>query len=222
MQQESLPTVARDAFYSAVDGALRIQLPDKIDDAAAARIEAIVVLLGAVYGWSREEMVGNSRCDDACTRFNTARGFAVSLRDRGFTPKATLYGIRRCPVECPRFPTFGMLVELIAGETIETFPGNRPQAPAGLTDNNVFEQLARAWEGESRRLGVGPVGITPQEVGRRRMRDLREMWDSHGGFKSIPRAHATHAEHKARADAYRRAAATDRPNPQPVVDDCPV
>ena len=54
-----------------------------------------------------------------------------------------------------------------------------------LESDNPFEQMARTWEAESQALRLDLKEASPREIGRRRMKELRLMWDKHAKIKDV-------------------------------------
>ena len=59
-----------------------------------------------------------------------------------------------------------------------------PRRPRLETDN-PFEQIARVWEDESRALRQDPDKPSPRDIGTRRMRELRQMWEKHAKIEDV-------------------------------------
>lgn len=101
-----------------------------------------------------------------------------------------------------RFPTAGQLAvicQLVEAEK-PTPPSRdypevlRPQ----LDPDNPFEQMARTWEAESLALGLDPDKPAPRDIGRRRLKELRQMWVKHAKLEEV-----TLGRHQRRANESR-------------------
>ena len=96
--------------------------------------------------------------------------------------------VRRAIADAPRywekfFPSAGELFKRALeidkkdrGEKAKR-PEAEPTQPHKLADDNPYEQLARKWEEESRRLGIHPHERTPQNVAQGRVAELRGVVD---------------------------------------------
>ena len=61
------------------------------------------------------------------------------------------------------------------------FESHRPR----LNSDNPFEQMARVWEAESREVGLDPREASPRDIGIRRMRELRRLWDKYAKLGDV-------------------------------------
>lgn len=81
------------------------------------------------------------------------------------------------------FPSAPSLAEMARGiakrmSQYNPLPNARPSAPEDeprLPPNHRAMRLAREWEEESRRLGLGDTGVAPREVAKRRMAELADL-----------------------------------------------
>lgn len=94
-----------------------------------------------------------------------------------------------------QFPTAGQMARVARDikrelrdsvSTSQPKPQHASEAPRRLADDNVFEQIAQAWEQESQRLGIGKWDTPPAEIARRRIADLREIWRAYSHVMPIP------------------------------------
>lgn len=90
------------------------KLGDKITDDNQHKVESCLGTLANAYGLSamREEPDG----------FLYERSMARILRDRGASPFSAIKGIAKCPEIFKRFPTAGMILDVVGGMTTGTWP----------------------------------------------------------------------------------------------------
>lgn len=90
------------------------KLGDKITDDNQHKVESCLGTLANAYGLSamREEPDG----------FLYERSMARILRDRGASPFSAIKGIAKCPEIFKKFPTAGMILDVVGGMTAGTWP----------------------------------------------------------------------------------------------------
>ncbi len=95
-----------------------------------------------------------------------------------------------------RFPTAGQLAiicQLVEAQKPTPPPQDHPEPHRPRLDpNNPFEQMARTWEAESQALGLDPREASPRDIGRRRMKELRQMWEKHAKIGDVNLSNKRH------------------------------
>jgi hypothetical protein len=140
------PTVNRDVamrdFLEACDLASREKLDEWTPDARVT-IEGLVVLLHPLFGYRASEARGNPDSNDPARRFDLVAALISAWKQRKFTPKAVASALHKVPTTFARFPTEGMIAELIRGSSN---PGGwppeylkQPPSPAASPDSEPGE-----------------------------------------------------------------------------------
>ena len=113
-QPSSTMVEAIERLGAAVMQAGNGKLGDKITDDNQHKVESCLGTLANAYGLSamREEPDG----------FLYERSMARILRDRGASPFSAIKGIAKCPEIFKRFPTAGMILDVVGGMTTGTWP----------------------------------------------------------------------------------------------------
>jgi hypothetical protein len=219
---------ARERFDTKVNLLQGEDLGEKLEEHSLDQVRALLILLGALFGVSYEEMAGVEHGGTAVHRRGLASMLAACWAPRpagrGFRPSAIVAGIKRAADFCQAMPTEGLLAELIRGAEPRNYPGGllqgqeveRPERGDGQI---AGAQLATDFELESERLGLQPDQATPDDVALERSALCRELMGSGWGVLSK----TPQAEIERKREAYREAARAEaKPEtPQPDTDECP-
>ena len=218
---------ARKRFDAHVDRLTKEDLGSKLEGTAFDRICALLVSFGDVYDVSHNEMLGLSRMIALCW---AAKGkIKINGRDhqsggRGFKPHAVVYGLKRAADLCQRFPTEGLLAEIIRGGDGANYPGGmlkgQDAPPEPLKSDGAIAGLALAerFDLDNERRGLRGDLETTGELARERIAEVRELMGPKWG--AIPTAPPTNDAINERRNAFHKAAAEDQQTPPG--DDCPV
>lgn len=182
---------APDRFERRVTDMLSRELGEKIDGSALEEIVGLLILFGSYFGATFEEMSGDPGATSDVERRGLARQLAAawaprSKKDghetggRGLNPRAVVLGLKRAVENCQSFPTEGLLFAFIQGASPHYWPGlalkgSEATSPAGLGPMAAAGvRIATRWAAESKRKGIHPDAVTPQEESQRRASEIRE------------------------------------------------
>lgn len=122
MRGRMLPAPAPDtekatqAYFTACDKAAK-ELRGPVTEDHRWVLEGLVVLLGAVFGYPRARITGESApVGEDASGFNLAAWLVGDWKRAELSVEAVVKGLRRAPKYCLAFPTYGILQALIRGE----------------------------------------------------------------------------------------------------------
>ena len=127
MQQE-LRETATQRFYGLCDETMKKTLGEEVSQKNRHLLEGLLIVLGSVYGLSRERMVGDPKSDDPRHRFNNVNPMVrrwmsePKIKRAAKDPFKVLKAIRKIPAYYARFPTEHMIEGLIRGEKPVGYP----------------------------------------------------------------------------------------------------
>lgn len=101
-------------FFEVIDAATREPMGDWSPDNQAI-IERLLVLMHPLFGFPASEARGDPTSDDPEKRFDIVRVLIHNWQRAKFKPHAIVHALKRVPSTFAKWPTAGMLDELIRG-----------------------------------------------------------------------------------------------------------
>jgi len=118
-------TEALNQFYKLVDDTLSHNLNGNIDDiweSHGYRFVGVLIAMAATFGIAREKIAGDQNAETRTEKASLARAIVSTWKRDKREPYSIVRGLRKVPSTFARFPTVGMMNELIRGLPLEGWP----------------------------------------------------------------------------------------------------